>query len=57
MSSAFTSEEEELVRSAEAQVARLTAASAAADQAETGRIWDALIADGGGESRCAWCTI
>lgn len=26
------------------------------DQAETDRIWAALIADGGAESRCAWCT-
>ncbi len=25
-----------------------------ADQAETDRLWDALIADGGSESRCAW---
>ncbi|GKY87132.1 VOC family protein [Sinisalibacter aestuarii] len=25
------------------------------DQAETDRLWDALIADGGAESRCAWC--
>ena len=36
MSSAFTSEEEELVRSAEAQIVRLEAARAAADQAGTG---------------------
>ncbi|MCB1356324.1 MAG: VOC family protein [Maritimibacter sp.] len=26
------------------------------DQAETDRIWAALIADGGAESRCAWCS-
>lgn len=26
------------------------------DQAETDRLWAALIADGGAESRCAWCT-
>ena len=25
------------------------------DQAETDRLWAALIADGGAESRCAWC--
>jgi predicted 3-demethylubiquinone-9 3-methyltransferase (glyoxalase superfamily) len=25
------------------------------DQAETDRLWEALIADGGAESRCAWC--
>ena len=25
------------------------------DQEETDRLWDALIADGGEESRCAWC--
>lgn len=25
------------------------------DQAETDRLWAALIADGGEESRCAWC--
>ncbi|MAM61607.1 VOC family protein [Maritimibacter sp. UBA3975] len=25
------------------------------DQAETDRIWNALVADGGRESRCAWC--
>jgi predicted 3-demethylubiquinone-9 3-methyltransferase (glyoxalase superfamily) len=25
------------------------------DQEETDRLWDALIADGGKESRCAWC--
>ncbi|MCB1350405.1 MAG: VOC family protein, partial [Maritimibacter sp.] len=25
------------------------------DQAETDRLWDALVADGGAESRCAWC--
>jgi predicted 3-demethylubiquinone-9 3-methyltransferase (glyoxalase superfamily) len=25
------------------------------DQAETDHLWDALIADGGAESRCAWC--
>lgn len=25
------------------------------DQAETDRLWEALIADGGVESRCAWC--
>lgn len=25
------------------------------DQAETDRLWDALISDGGAESRCAWC--
>ena len=25
------------------------------DQAETDRLWDALIADGGKEGRCAWC--
>ncbi len=27
----------------------------AKDQEETDRLWDALIADGGEESRCAWC--
>jgi len=27
-----------------------------ADQAETDRLWAALIADGGAEGRCAWCT-
>ncbi len=26
------------------------------DQAETDRLWAALIAEGGAESRCAWCT-
>ena len=26
-----------------------------ADQAEVDRYWDALIADGGEESRCGWC--
>jgi len=26
------------------------------DQAETDRLWDALVADGGRESRCAWLT-
>jgi predicted 3-demethylubiquinone-9 3-methyltransferase (glyoxalase superfamily) len=26
------------------------------DQAETDRLWEALIANGGAESRCAWCT-
>lgn len=25
------------------------------DQAETDRLWETLIADGGKESRCAWC--
>lgn len=25
------------------------------DQAETDRLWSALIADGGAESHCAWC--
>lgn len=25
------------------------------DQAETDKLWNALIADGGAESRCAWC--
>ena len=25
------------------------------DQAETDALWEALIADGGRESRCAWC--
>lgn len=25
------------------------------DQAETDTLWNALIADGGAESRCAWC--
>ena len=25
------------------------------DQAETDRLWTALVADGGAESRCAWC--
>ena len=25
------------------------------DQAETDLLWDALIADGGKESRCGWC--
>jgi predicted 3-demethylubiquinone-9 3-methyltransferase (glyoxalase superfamily) len=25
------------------------------DQAETDRIWDALVTGGGTESRCAWC--
>lgn len=25
------------------------------DQAQTDRLWAALIADGGAESRCAWC--
>ena len=25
------------------------------DQEETDRLWDALIADGGREHRCAWC--
>jgi len=27
-----------------------------ADQAETDRLWNALLADGGEESRCAWLT-
>lgn len=26
------------------------------DQAETDRLWDALVADGGAESRCGWLT-
>lgn len=26
------------------------------DQAETDRLWAALVADGGAESRCGWCT-
>jgi predicted 3-demethylubiquinone-9 3-methyltransferase (glyoxalase superfamily) len=25
------------------------------DQADTDRVWNALIADGGSESRCGWC--
>jgi predicted 3-demethylubiquinone-9 3-methyltransferase (glyoxalase superfamily) len=25
------------------------------DQAETDHLWDALVADGGSEGRCAWC--
>ncbi|MBV7409345.1 VOC family protein [Maritimibacter sp. DP1N21-5] len=25
------------------------------DQAETDRLWEALVANGGQESRCAWC--
>jgi len=25
------------------------------DQAELGRVWNALIADGGAESMCGWC--
>lgn len=28
---------------------------ACADQAEVDRYWDALVADGGAESRCGWC--
>jgi predicted 3-demethylubiquinone-9 3-methyltransferase (glyoxalase superfamily) len=28
---------------------------ATADQAETDRYWDALVADGGEESQCGWC--
>lgn len=31
-------------------------AVSAADQAETDRLWAALVADGGAEGQCAWCT-
>ena len=27
-----------------------------ADQAETDRYWDAIVENGGAESRCGWCT-